>query len=151
MGSKYYKKKNLSVSLQAYGLRSKYPDSQCYVHRNHLDWTGIIIPTPLSRSYTVKIFYKQGYNPKTYVKEPQLEVPPDKKLPHVYSQSEQRLCLYYPSRNQWNASMHIAHTIVPWASEWLLFYELWLATGEWLGGGIHLGEQKEDPGVINKE
>ncbi|MDY0295864.1 MAG: hypothetical protein RB296_00975 [Acidobacteriota bacterium] len=41
--------------------------------------------------------------------------------------------------------MIIAKTIVPWASEWLIFYELWLATGEWLGGGIHAGTYKEDP------
>jgi hypothetical protein len=30
----------------------------------------------------------------------------------------------------------IADTLVPWASEWLFDYELWLATGEWYGGGI---------------
>lgn len=24
-----------------------------------------------------------------------------------------------------------------WASEWLFFYEVWLATGTWLGGGLH--------------
>ena len=33
--------------------------------------------------------------------------------------------------------MNIAETIIPWASEWLLHYEIWLATGEWQGGGIH--------------
>jgi len=31
--------------------------------------------------------------------------------------------------------MAIADTIIAWASEWLFFYELWLATGEWHGGG----------------
>ena len=33
--------------------------------------------------------------------------------------------------------MQLATTIVPWCSEWLFYYELWLATGEWLGGGVH--------------
>ena len=33
--------------------------------------------------------------------------------------------------------MFIADTIVPWACEWLLHYEIWLATGEWHGGGEH--------------
>ena len=34
--------------------------------------------------------------------------------------------------------MPIADTIIPWTSEWLFFYELWLATGgEWLGEGEH--------------
>ena len=32
--------------------------------------------------------------------------------------------------------MLIATTTVPWAAEWLLHYELWLATdGTWCGGG----------------
>ncbi|MGH8092034.1 MAG: hypothetical protein ACREIF_00990 [Chthoniobacterales bacterium] len=32
--------------------------------------------------------------------------------------------------------MRLADTIVPWTSRWLYFYEIWLATGEWMGGGI---------------
>ena len=32
----------------------------------------------------------------------------------------------------------ISNTIIPWTIEWLYFYELWLATGEWLGGGEHV-------------
>lgn len=31
--------------------------------------------------------------------------------------------------------MRLADTIVVWASEWLFFYESWLLTGDWLGGG----------------
>jgi hypothetical protein len=149
MGSKYLKLKKLTVSQQAYILSSMYPGSYCKFHKNKLDWIGIIVPTPLSGLYTVNVIYRQGYNPRTYVQDPQLSLLPGKKLPHVYSQIEQRLCLYYPSkRPQWDESMHIAETIVPWASEWLLFYELWLATGEWLGGGIHLETQKDDPEAI---
>jgi hypothetical protein len=33
--------------------------------------------------------------------------------------------------------MTIAEYIVPWIAEWLLYYETWLAIGEWLGGGAH--------------
>jgi len=29
--------------------------------------------------------------------------------------------------------MIIAITILPWASLWLLYYEIWLLTGEWCG------------------
>ena len=29
--------------------------------------------------------------------------------------------------------MLIVDTIVAWAAEWLLHYEIWLATGEWFG------------------
>jgi hypothetical protein len=31
--------------------------------------------------------------------------------------------------------MRISEYIVPWISLWLFFYETWLITGEWLGGG----------------
>ena len=36
----------------------------------------------------------------------------------------------------------LAHTIVPWIAEWLSYYELWHATGEWLGGGTEPVEKK---------
>ena len=58
-------------------------------------------------------------------------------LPHVYNTEKQSLCLFYGRIGEWNASMFLSRTIVPWASEWLNFYELWVITGEWLGGGIN--------------
>lgn len=33
--------------------------------------------------------------------------------------------------------MYLNATIIPWTSEWLFNYEVWLATGEWRGGGMH--------------
>jgi hypothetical protein len=60
-----------------------------------------------------------------------LVVRPDEELPHTFIHDDS-LCLYYnefsPARNLF------ADTLVPWASEWLLHYELWLATGAWHGG-----------------
>jgi hypothetical protein len=40
--------------------------------------------------------------------------------------------------------MIIAETILPLASIWLFYYEMWQATGEWLGGGEHPGMQEDD-------
>ena len=53
-----------------------------------------------------------------------------------------RICLYRYS--EFTSSKLLANTIVPWTIEWLYFYELWLTTGEWLGGGEHpnLGKEK---------
>jgi hypothetical protein len=31
--------------------------------------------------------------------------------------------------------MSIADTVLPWTTEWLYHYEIWLITGEWTGGG----------------
>jgi hypothetical protein len=33
--------------------------------------------------------------------------------------------------------MMIANTIVPWSVLWLFYFEDWLCTGEWSGGGVH--------------
>ena len=146
MAYRYFNTKKLTVAQQAVALRGLYPEAQCKSRRENLHWTGLLTPSPLSASYTVTVVYRKDASPKTYVCQPKLIVPVGKSLPHVYSQKEQRLCLYYPrGGREWNESMSIARTIVPWASEWLFFYELWLATGDWLGGGIHIETGKEDP------
>jgi hypothetical protein len=54
-------------------------------------------------------------------------------LPHVWSHHRRLLCLH--RAEDWNPKHLIANTIVPWAAEWFLFYEIWLITGEWDGGG----------------
>lgn len=144
MATKYPKKKSLTVVQQAAALRHLYPESKCSAHLNRLSWAGVLQPTAMSREYKVSVDYHLGKSPRTHVVEPILFVPAGEHLPHVYSQKEQRLCLYSPFGNaEWNSSMCIARTIVPWASEWLFYYELWLATGKWLGGGIHTAEGKK--------
>lgn len=60
-----------------------------------------------------------------------LRTRPGRSLPHVYDDGT--LCLY--ERGEWNDNMFLADTIVPWASEWLAHYEIWLGHGKWYGGG----------------
>lgn len=43
--------------------------------------------------------------------------------------------------------MLIANTIVPWTSEWLFYYEIWLATGQWHGGGHSSAETPNLTGI----
>ena len=43
------------------------------------------------------------------------------------------LCLY--RTGQWVSGDLLVETIVPWTSEWLMHYEFWRATDEWLGSG----------------
>jgi hypothetical protein len=47
------------------------------------------------------------------------------------------LCLYHPREKSWHNELLLSEVIVPWISEWLLFYEIWSITGEWKGGGSH--------------
>ena len=115
--------------------------SECNIKRyreESLVWVCDIIPSPLSETYTLKLTYKRKEGVKVYVINPKpLALAKGKtKLPHVYSTAEQRLCLYYPNRIEWNESMLYSTTIIPWASEWLVHYECWVGTGKWNGGGI---------------
>lgn len=145
MGSKFLRTPKLKISMpmqKAY-LDSKYPNSKCIVQRGELTWTGYVQPTPYSFKYRLKITWTENRSPKVYVIEPMLNKYNDQNIPHLYSQEEQRLCLFHPSYYEWNNGMYIADSIIPWASEWFIYYELWLATGEWLGGGEHIEEKKE--------
>lgn len=106
---------------------------------NSFVWETEIQPTPLSLLYRIKIEYSYGKTPQVFVTSPcpLKKFPGTKVLPHTYSTKEQKLCLYYPGIGEWNKNKLIARTILPWASEWLQYYELWLATGFWLGEGLH--------------
>ena len=33
--------------------------------------------------------------------------------------------------------MRLFDTLIPWTAEWLWYFEDWLATGVWSGGGEH--------------
>lgn len=63
-------------------------------------------------------------------------------LPHVYrlpnNLPHSPLCLFDPRRGEWDHSMYLSRTIVPWTIRWLACYEVWKASGgRWVGGGSH--------------
>lgn len=96
-----------------------------------LAWTGILSPTPLSRDYMVRITYSLGEYPRTVVLSPPLLADENGLLPHFYREGS--LCLH--EVNEWDGSMLIVDTIVPWTAEWLAHYELWKRSGRWYGDG----------------
>ena len=79
--------------------------------------------------------------------EPQWEATEEWPLPHVYFDNDNiyasPLCLFDPVAKEWDHSKSIALTTIPWAAEWLFFYEIWLATGKWKGGGRHAPRYEE--------
>lgn len=139
------KAKPINIALQAMKIKSIFPDSKFDFNQNQLIWKYDLSPTPLSRTYSIKMIYTKGKHPDVFVTDPKLTLfQGEKKLPHVYNTSKQWLCLYVRKASQWNKSMFIADTIIPWISEWLFHYECWLATGVWHGGGIEHGYNKKD-------
>jgi hypothetical protein len=130
----------ISLLHQEGTLKSYFPGTQITRKSEmELTWTGTVTPSPLSASYTLRLHYKYKEGVKVYVTDPKpLKLAEGKTvLPHVYSTPEQRLCLYYPSGNEWDTGMYYVRTLIPWACEWLVHYECWVATGTWHGGGIH--------------
>ena len=125
----------LSLFRQLAGLKQILSGSTGTIKMNRLRWTGHVTPTELSATYKLKVEYSLEKSPKVFVSDPPLKRRKGKRAEHLYANGA--LCLYLPDAGEWTPDMLIAETLIPWASEWLLHYELWLATGEWHGGGIH--------------
>jgi hypothetical protein len=132
----------ISLPTQHGHLLRRYPNSRVVRGRERLVWLGESTPADYTATYELLIDHQIGKPPLVYVARPRLQLVDGQALPHVYPLNT--LCLFLGNR-EWHESIPIADTLVPWASEWLLFYELWLATGEWLGGGEH-----PPPGPTNR-
>ena len=102
-------------------------------------WYGTLRPDPGSFEYRLKLEYRPGQPPKVWVLSP--VVHPG--APHRYQ--DRSLCLYYPRYGEWHPGMFLAETIVPWAAEWLFFYEVWLEDpeGRWFGPEAPHDKKKE--------
>jgi len=129
------RQKWISLTLQQVALRRFFPESSVWIRRSELTWMATLVPYPLSQTYGVRLRYKLTGNPEVEVLAPCLKKRGSDKPPHLYP--GERLCLYLPRIGEWNKTMFLSETIVPWTSEWLFNYEVWLATGEWCGGGVH--------------
>ena len=136
MESDVFRRGRLGLGEQLAYLRVYCPDFETEVRDGCLYSVGMLQPTEISREYVVKLTQPGGKSPEVRVVAPVLSRGRnDENIPHMYGQ--ERLCLYLPSGEEWKPCDPIALTIVPWASLWLLYYEAWLATGEWQGGGVH--------------
>ncbi len=112
-------------------LRRLWPDAVVSTRPSGLVCEVDLQPSAVSPVYRVRINHQAGSSPHVRVLSPALDPGEREVLPHVYRNGD--LCLY--STGDWTNGMYLAETIVPWTAEWLYFYELWRATGEWHGGG----------------
>jgi hypothetical protein len=100
--------------------------------RNVVSWTGELQPSAMSENYLVRIEYKLRKRPKIWVLKPELRRQRSgQKIPHTFRDGS--VCLHL--HEDWTPAMSISDTIIPWLALWLYHYEVWLATGDWLGGG----------------
>ncbi len=125
----------LGLREQLAYMRQIWPDFDTRIAGAILVCRGSLKPLDICGRHTVRIEYRVGQNPSAWVDGlpgPNGEASP-RKIPHRYRDGS--ICLFYG--REWTADKAIAQTIVPWLLEWLVFYEGWLATGEWQGGGTH--------------
>lgn len=119
--------RTINLGLQDLAIKSKFPTFTLYKN-NHRDifWLGELQPDPASPVYTVRIQY-DPYSPKVYILKPEVL----NNAPHRYG--DKSLCLYHPNDKSYKPDLLIADTLVPWTSEWLYFYNIWLEEGVWWG------------------
>lgn len=126
-----------------------YKGCSCEIKGDILLWIGKVQPTPLSRIYTVVVKFRMWEPPQVWVIGDELQNLDSPDFPHKYEidvdKKMVRICLY--RYREFSTYKFLSKTIIPWTIEWLYFYEIWLATNEWFGGGEHpsAGEVKESP------
>ncbi len=133
----FFKNKKYSLAEQKAALCLSFPHSECSINKGRLHWTAAIKPTNLSREYNAEILYQVSKPPEVYVFGDELQGLDREGFPHNYGVDVEnkrvKICLY--RHKEFYSDKLLCDTIVPWIAEWLYFYEIWLATGEWQGGG----------------
>jgi hypothetical protein len=98
-------------------------------------------PGPFGRIYDCRLHIRpDSTRPEMIVVDPNLdELAGGDSLPHTYKYTGKgvKLCLWWPKRREWMPRMSLADTYIPWTFEWLDYFEEWLITKEWSGGGVH--------------
>jgi len=111
-------------------IESHYEFLKCSIKQNKLVCIGKVKSTEYSKEYSMKLVYNGLDAPKVYVVEPEIEYHDDI---HMFPK-DKNLCLYHPETDDfhWNfRTDNVYDTIIPWALEWFVYYELYLITGKW--------------------
>lgn len=135
MDNLYFPRRPVSLAEQVMVMKRHFPGFSVRWHKNIVRWVGELRPTDISQRYRIKIIHQLYRKPEVHVLKPLLVTDERGMIPHVYP--GRRLCLFHPQKREWGQGMHVATTIVPWTALWLYYYEVWQATGDWLGGGEH--------------
>lgn len=110
-----------------------------------------VSPGSFSRVYQCTLHVKTGRSfPYVIVRSPNLvELAGDRQIPHIYPHEGRgtKLCLWWPAAQEWNLKMKLGDTYIPWTVEWLGYFEDWLVTEKWGGGGKHPGDVYGDTSI----
>jgi hypothetical protein len=143
----------LTIAEQDELIRRDFPDFRLTAA---IDWVGVWEGPvrPILRTYRIRIVHfrrrffddwsLQNHYISVYVVDPLIGAEAREKeqvLPHIYWNDRRpeypALCLFDPRDDDWSPEQSIAETIIPWASQWLFFYEYWQITGRFMAPGRH--------------
>ncbi|MFK5977219.1 MAG: hypothetical protein QM493_12025 [Sulfurovum sp.] len=109
------------------------------LEKKYFYWEFYAKPSSFSKVYKILVIWDFTKNsPNVYILNEEVhKISKVKNIPHLYSKEKVQLCLYYPSYQEFSSSMSLCETIIPWTYLWISYYEEWLYSGEWKGGGEH--------------
>lgn len=122
----------LTLAAQALALRSAFPASRPLLRNGRLTWEHELQPAEACDTYEVRLEARPYAQAEIFVTAPALRPDAKGRLPHVYSNGA--LCLN--RSREWKADKLFIDTSIPWALEWLYFYELWLVDHVWRGDSL---------------
>lgn len=136
----------LPIVTQLYNLVAQYPGSTGRrVSNDGFVWEADLHASALSSTYHVRMEGKEYAFPDIWVSGGAVERCMElEKVPHQFGCKHDpnriRVCL---QKGDWSPRASLSRTAVPWTMEWLFFFEVWMATEEWCGGGIHPPQESE--------
>ena len=136
MKNNHLRIKRITPILQWIHVANTYP-SLILSHSikcSELVFTIVLSPSEKSIKYYVEIHFKNNGIPTAYLVKPKIQKFKGKLPKHLYkvdSSGRRPLCVYDPKAKEWNGSMLISETFIPWVLTWLNAYEFWQLTGKW--------------------
>ncbi len=127
-------------------LLHDYPESDIELDGAGFKWWVCIQPNPMSASYLVEFAWQPRKRAVVRVIDPEIEDREGERPPHIFAGRD--LCLHL--HEEWTYRHPVSTTLVPWASMWLFFYEIWQYTGEWTGGGHEFGPGEDAVGRLRR-
>jgi len=111
------------------------------IFRDFFYWEFDVQPTSLNKKYKILLVqHKKRISPYVFLLDKEILNWPKEyrlKIPHLYDSDRLRLCLYHPRLNEWQWEKLYCTTIIPWIYLWIIFFEYWLYSSCWEGGGEH--------------
>lgn len=117
------------LTTQQKRLENNFSFLSCHIHRGVLICTGKLADPDWKHYYHIKIECVAGKEPKSTILYPAIQ--PSRSI-HMYP--DHSLCLSYNGDVDWNARTELYRYTVPWITEWIHYYEIYLINGgKWEG------------------